>query len=132
MILLIDASAFIDLLLRTDRGEHLRRILGDHAAPDLFTVAHADAEVLSGLARQHRAGLLVSDEVVELLRRLASLAVSRLPITGELLRAAWDLRANVAARDALYVAAARALNAHLVTTDERLARAVPELALQLD
>lgn len=131
MTLLLDASAVIDLLLRSARGEQVRRILEGNGAPQLFTVGHLDAEVFSGLARQHRAGLLDPDEVTELLRRLASLAVTRMPITSQLLITAWSLRADIAARDALYVVAARALDASLVTTDERLARAVPELAIEL-
>lgn len=127
MTLVLDASAVVDLLLRSDRGEHLRQALGRHDAHELVTVAHLDAEVFSGLARHHRAGLLDTDEVTELLRRLADLVVTRMPITRELLEAAWALRDNIAARDALYVSAARALDAALVTTDDRLARAIPEL-----
>lgn len=130
MTLLLDASAVIDLLLRNDHGEQLRRFLDAHDPQELFTVAHLDAEVFSGLARHHRAGLLADDEVRELLRRLGDLAATRLPITHALLDAAWTLRTNVAARDALYVAAARALDGALVTTDDRLARAVPELVAE--
>ncbi|CAN5118322.1 hypothetical protein BH23ACT9_BH23ACT9_15170 [soil metagenome] len=65
------------------------------------------------------------------LDRLGTLSMQRLPITVELLRAAWLLRDNVAARDALYVAAADVLDARLLTTDDRLARAVPERTLPL-
>ncbi len=42
------------------------------------------------------------------------------------------MRDNIAARDALYVAAARDLECALLTTDQRLARAVPSLAIELD
>jgi len=55
----------------------------------------------------------------------------RIPITGSLLDAAWRMRDNIAARDALYVAAARDLGCALLTTDERLARAVPDLVIGL-
>jgi predicted nucleic acid-binding protein len=41
------------------------------------------------------------------------------------------MRDNIAARDALYVAAARGLGCALLTTDDRLARAVPDLAVPL-
>jgi len=61
----------------------------------------------------------------------ATLAARRLPITARLLLAAWSLRDNVAARDGLYVAAARALTGGLVTTDDRLARAVPDIVAEL-
>jgi predicted nucleic acid-binding protein len=39
------------------------------------------------------------------------------------LRRAWELRANVRGWDAMYVALAEALQAVLITTDKRLARA---------
>lgn len=132
MTLVLDASAVIDLLVRSDRGEQIRQLLTHRADEDLATVAHLDAEVFSGLARTHRAGALGSDEVAELLRRLGDLAVTRLPITGALLDAAWALRDNIAARDALYVAAARALRGELVTTDDRLARAAPDIVATTD
>ena len=127
MTLVLDASAVIDLLVRSDRGEQVRDLLIDRADEDLATVAHLDAEVFSGLARTHRAGNIAADEVAGLLRRLSDLAVARLPITGELLDAAWALRNNIAARDALYVAAARALAGELVTTDDRLTHAAPDI-----
>jgi len=127
----LDASAVVDVLLRTVPGERVRSKLAHDSRAVLVTVAHLDAEVFCGLARLHRAGDLAAHEVAELLERLASLSMRRLPITVELLRAAWALRDNIAARDGLYVAAARALNAALVTTDGRLALAVPGVAVQL-
>ena len=131
MILVVDASAAVDLLVRSHAGEQVRRALTDVGEATLMTVAHLDAEVLSALARLHRADVLAAGQVTELLDRLATLAMQRLPITPDLLRAAWGLRDNVAARDALYVAAAKAVHGRLLTTDDRLARAVPDLALTL-
>lgn len=131
MTLLLDASAVIDLLLRSDCGGRVRQALSAYDIDELTTVAHLDAEVFSGLARLHRGGELNADEIAELLLRLADLAVTRMPITRELLEAAWALRNNIAARDALYVASAQALNASLLTTDGSLARAVPSLGGEL-
>lgn len=131
MIALIDASAVVDLLIRSDAGERVRDVLAAPAVDELVTVSHLDAEVLSALARLRRADVLLASEVTTLLRRLGSLAVRRFPITTDLLVAAWEMRGSVAARDALYVAAARGMGATLVTTDRRLARAVPELAAPL-
>jgi predicted nucleic acid-binding protein len=131
VIYVVDASAIIDLLVRSDPGERVRRWLADDNEATLITVAHLDAEVFSGLARLHRAGEIAADEVDELLRRLARLDVRRVPIGGALLDAAWRMRDNIAARDALYVAAARDLGCVLLTTDQRLARAVPDLATEL-
>lgn len=75
--------------------------------------------------------MLDADEVEEHLALLADCTMERLPVSGSLLRAAWRRRHNVTARDALYVAAAEGAGARLLTTDERLARAVPELAVPL-
>lgn len=131
MIYVVDASAAIDLLVRSDAGERVRQRLADDADATLISVAHLDAETFSGLARLQRAGELTVTEVGELLSRLARLDVRRVPISGALLDAAWRMRDNIAARDALYVAAARDLGCALLTIDERLARAVPDLAVEL-
>lgn len=131
MIVLLDASAVVDLLIRSDAGEPVRRFLSGSVELTLVTVAHLDAEVMSALARLSRADVLTDAEVGTLLDRLGSLAMRRLPVTSDLLAAAWDLRDNVAARDALYVAAAVRVGAKLVTTDERLARSVPHLVADL-
>lgn len=131
MILLVDASAAIDLLVRSDAGERVRRFLANTEDISLMTVAHLDAEVLSTLARLHRGGVLNPAEITCLLERLSNIDMRRLAITGSLLQAAWDLRDNISARDALYVAAARAVQGQLLTTDDRLARAVPDLAVSL-
>lgn len=132
MTLVLDASAVVDLLLRTERGERVARMLETRDDEDLVTVAHLDAEVLSALARGHRAGELDADEVTAALRLLGEMALARVPIGTDLLEAAWALRHSVFAKDALYVALARALGAGLVTTDARLARAVPGIAAGLD
>jgi len=131
VILLVDASAAVDLLVRSDAGERVRRFLAGTEDVSLMTVAHLDAEVLSALARLHRGDVLNTAEVAGLLDRLAAMEMRRLAITGSLLQAAWDLRDNISARDALYVAAARSIRGQLLTTDDRLARAVPDLAVSL-
>jgi predicted nucleic acid-binding protein len=72
---------------------------------------------------------LDADDVAVLLRRLGELAVAPLPITARLLDTAWALHDTVAAPDALYVAAAQELSADLVITDDRLARAARDVAV---
>jgi predicted nucleic acid-binding protein len=127
--LVLDASAVVDVLLRNERGKAVTTHL---AEADLETVAHLDAEVFSALARLQRAGDISAESVTARLRLLTSLDMERLPITGTLLHEAWALRENVMARDALYVALARRRHARLLTTDDRLARAVPDVAVELD
>ena len=119
MILVLDAAAAVDVLLDNGRGRGARRHL-DNA--QLFSVAHLDAEVFSALARLHRDEQLTAQAVSARLALLADLDVTRLPITGPLMSAAWALRENIAARDALYVAAARTLTGKLLTTDDRVSR----------
>ena len=125
MLLVLDAAAVVDLLLRNALGRQVRARLTGNI---LWSVAHLDAEVLSALSRLHRSGDLDAGEVHARLRLLAALQIERLPITLPLLTGAWGLRHNVAARDALYVVAARSLNGRLLTTDQGLARAVPDVA----
>ena len=132
MTLVLDASAVVDVLLRTDHGEQVSHVLAQRADEDMVTVAHLDAEVLSALARGYRAGELVADEVTTALHLLGDMVLTRIPIGADLLDAAWELRHNVYAKDALYVALARALGAELVTTDNHLAKAVPDLAVSVD
>ena len=127
-MLVLDASAVVDLLLRNRNGDAVRAHL---PGAELHTVAHLDAEVLSALARLHRDGALSAEAVDARLRALSRLDVLRLPITGALLQEAWALRNNIAARDALYVALARRLRGRLLTTDRRLARAVPGICVAL-
>lgn len=123
--LVLDASATVDLLLRNEQGQAVRRRIVD---ADLWSAAHLDAEVFSALARLNRAGELGAAEVEVRLALLSQLDLERVPVTGPLLSRAWALRANVAARDALYVALAEALGAPLLTTDTRRARAAPGAA----
>lgn len=125
-MLVLDASATVDLLLGNQRGHDVRRYL---RGEPLWSVVHLDAEVLSALSRLHRNGQLTAQQVSARLGLLGELAVDRLPITSPLLDAAWGLRHNIGARDALYVAAASSLDARLLTTDQRLARAVADLAV---
>ena len=96
---------------------------------DLIAPAHLDAEVLSALARMHRAGLLTGYQVGQALTDLDALPVQRLPITHVQLMSAWALRHNVAARDALYLALAGHRGTKVVTGDQRLRRAAPHLTL---
>lgn len=65
------------------------------------------------------------------MHHLASLAVRRIP-HAPLLSRIWELRENVTPADAAYVALAEDLDAPLLTTDSRLARATgPRCEFQL-
>ena len=128
MIVVLDAAAAVDVLLDNERGRSARRHL---EGADLFSAVHLDAEVFSALARLHRDEQLSADAVSARLALLADIDVTRLPISAPLLAAAWALRANIAARDALYVAAARGLDGKLLTTDDRLSKAAGDIVIHL-
>ncbi|MEX2322933.1 MAG: type II toxin-antitoxin system VapC family toxin [Acidimicrobiia bacterium] len=117
--LVVDASALVDLLLDTTKGYAVAVRL-QHST--VHTPAHADAEVLSAFGRLYRAGDLDARIARRELASLAGRPIVRHPV-GDLLGSAWALRENVRLADALYVALAEQLNATLVTTDARLARA---------
>jgi len=76
-----------------------------------------------------RAGDLEERLVAPILDELAHAPFLRYTVQ-PLLAAAWELRHNLALRDALYVSLARRLGAVLVTGDIRLSRA-PDLGIEV-
>jgi len=96
----LDASAAIDFLLRTQAGARAEASLRRNR---IAVPAHFDAEVLSGLGRLVRAGSLAEGLVQPILEKVARAPFVRFTLQ-PLLTAAWALRHNLALRDALYVA----------------------------
>lgn len=120
--LVIDTSAMVDLLLRNPAGDAVGRAI---SATTLHAPPHFDVEVLSALARLHRAGHLTEPEVDQRLRQLRTAPVER--HTGlDLLEPAWALRHNVRITDGLYLCLADDLGTRVLTTDRALARAAPD------
>jgi len=120
-VIVVDASILAPALA-DDGGDGDRargRLQGEQlAAPELI-----DLEVLSILRRGARAKRLDERRSGQALDDLAALPmqrVSHLP----LLDRVWQLRDNLTAYDASYVALAEALDAVLLTADRRLAKAV--------
>lgn len=116
---MVDASAVVELLLRTTAGLAVERTIEDSS---LAAPAHLDAEVLSALGRLTRGGEVPEERVAPALEALARAPIRRYPLE-PLLAEVWALRANVSLRDGLYLALAQELRAPLLTTDGRLARA---------
>jgi predicted nucleic acid-binding protein len=116
----MDASAMIELLTRSDRGRRVEaRVL--RAAETIHAPALIDVEVAQVLRRYVSTG-----QVPEHWARMALDLVLAFPMTRymhePLMRRGWQLRENVTAYDATYVALAEALRAPLVTCDGRLSR----------
>jgi predicted nucleic acid-binding protein len=116
----LDASAFVDLLLGNPVGGAVRERL---AGESLHAPGHIDAEVLSAIGRLARAGDLDDDTVTRLLGRVVDAPIERHPVH-RLAAGAWARRHQLRLADALYVELAAARGVSLVTTDRRL-RSVP-------
>ncbi|MFN9693115.1 MAG: type II toxin-antitoxin system VapC family toxin [Synechococcaceae cyanobacterium] len=115
-MLVIDASVLVDALLVA--GPARARLVNDSLqAPELI-----DAELLSVLRRLVLAGTLQEGHALQALAAANRLGLRRHP-SRALWPRAWELRANLCAYDALYVALAEKLDAPLLTADARLARA---------
>lgn len=116
----VDASALIEVVLRTAAGARAAAVLRDASA--LAAPAHIDAEVLSALGRLVRSSSLDESVARSALSQVARAPIDRYAIA-PLLDGAWALRDNIALRDALYVELAGRLGASLLTIDGRLASA---------
>ncbi len=87
------------------------------SAPDLV-----DVETVSVLRRRWLAGDLSEERFRLAVDDLLALPITRFP-AGPLMWRAFELRANITAYDACYVALAEALEHPLITSDARLANA---------
>ncbi|MGR7026322.1 type II toxin-antitoxin system VapC family toxin [Geodermatophilus sp. URMC 62] len=115
-MIVADASAVVSGLLNAGPTRTL-------LARERVQVPHlVDTEVTSALRRAAAAGTITAADGWSALDTWRRLAVTRHPATG-LLDRVWQLRGNVTAYDATYVALAEALGCALVTADGRLARA---------
>lgn len=118
-MIVTDASAILELLLNTPAAARVAERL--FAPGESLHAPHLlDLEVAQVLRRYSRAGDLDDERGQEALEDLASLPLARYP-HDLLLPRIWDLRANMTAYDAAYVALAEVLEAPLVTRDARLA-----------
>ena len=88
----------------------------------LFAPAHLDAEVVSALRGLSKSNPALSAAVPRALRHLAGFPIRRMALA-PLLDRMWELRENVTPYDAAYVALAERLDAHLLTSDHKLANA---------
>ena len=115
-MIVADASAAVLALLND--GDARRSL-----ATEAVAVPHlADSEVANALRAQSLRGGFGDDQAAAALDRWARLGLRRYGVIG-LLPRIWELRANLTAYDATYVALAEALECSLLSADGRLARA---------
>ena len=128
-MIVVDASALLEFLLQTPLGTRVEtRLFNSH---DTFHAPHLlDVEVTQALRRLVRARDIRADRAQEALHDFIDLDIRRHPHT-HLLDRAWELRDNVTAYDAMYIALAEAIDAPLLTCDAHLG-AAPGHASQVE
>lgn len=117
----IDASVLVVFYAADDPRHSLvadRLKMGDA----LFAPAHLDAEIVSALRGMARSNPALEQVVPSALAHLAGFPIRRMPLP-PLLERMWELRHNITAYDAAYVALAERLDAVLITCDAKLATA---------
>ena len=120
-MIVVDASAALEVLLRTPAAAAVEGRLFD---PDetLHAPHLIDVEVAQVLRRYAATGQIDPERCRAALADLADFSLRRYP-HDFLLPRIWELRDNLTAYDAAYVALAEALDAPLLTRDRRLAAA---------
>jgi predicted nucleic acid-binding protein len=121
-VIVVDASSVLPYLVKVgaDSDWIAKRLRDESAfyAPELI-----DPEALSGLRRLVFQRVISPAAATQAVADLFDARIVRYPHRPFVHRA-WELRGQLTPYDGLYVALAEALEATLVTTDRRLARAV--------
>jgi predicted nucleic acid-binding protein len=127
-LIVLDASAVIDVLVESGPGTESIRERIEEPGQSLHVPQLVDLEVLQTLRRYALHGTLSQERSNKAFDDLTNIVFERYPHT-PLLGRIWQLKNNLTAYDATYVALAQSLTCHLITADERL---VNKLSPKLD
>jgi predicted nucleic acid-binding protein len=119
--MVLDASALVELLLHTPTGRAVALRIADPAV-SLHVPHLADVEIAQALRRYTQDGELNAAAAAVAIEDLRALDLQR-HAHEPLLDRVWELRHNLTAYDAIYLALAEVLDLKLLTCDGRLARA---------
>ncbi len=120
-MIVVDASVLANAI--GDDGTDGRRARGElRAASDLAAPDLIDVETTAVLRKRWLAGTLSDARFAAAIDDLGDLDFDRYPLL-PLMHRAYELRANVTAYDAAYIALAEVLDCELLTADRRLANA---------
>jgi predicted nucleic acid-binding protein len=121
-LIVIDASAVLELLLDARNADQIAKYLGSDelalAAPHLI-----DLEIAQVLRRYVRSGAMTLERASEVLSDWRDFPITRYP-HNDLLSRVFELRDNSTAYDSVYLALAEALDASLITHDQKM-RSIP-------
>jgi predicted nucleic acid-binding protein len=118
-MIVLDASVLIDLLLRTHAAAASERHIFARNQ-SLHAPALIDLEVCQVLRRFAAEKVITPAQGKAAIRLMSEMPIERHPHEA-LLSRIWELRGNLTAYDAAYIALAEALNAPLLTRDRKLA-----------
>ena len=118
-MIVVDASIVVEVLLRSDMGVALENLLVERGDP-LHAPHMLDVEVAHALRRCALHGEIDERQGRDSVGDLAAMAIERHGHQA-LLERMWQLRHNLTAYDAAYLALAERLDAPLLTRDAALA-----------
>lgn len=125
-LIVVDASVLVDLLAADDaplRTAARERLTSGDA---VFAPTYLDIEIISALRGLARRSAVLAADAPALIARFLRMPIRREPLARATAERIWELRENMTAYDAGYVALAEQLTASLLTCDRKYT-AVPGL-----
>ena len=122
-LIVVDASVIVDLLAADDPHRRSRARERFSSGDAVFAPAYLDIEVVAALRGLARRSDVLAADAPALIAQLLRMPIRREPLVSVAADRIWQLRANMTAYDAGYVALAECLAAALLTCDRKFAAA---------